>query len=257
MSPSTMTRIPEPLRLGNQPSSTPRHIIPATAVGSVLSRSNNLPHTNVWAELERQQRLRIEDSHAVSDITQEEFASLASNLGPVVVREASFRRGQVITMIAVGCTVASLSYFTDGTFGSGIHDLIGSRVIDNIGFVREPEFISESLVQARSAPSGLQILSYDAATTSTGLEIVHDTNPASTTTSSGLEIAPYNESLQASTSDQASTSAQPSTTNTATTSIARSGGAIMLSLMLAWVALGNGGVIDTGVASSLSEIFDH
>ena len=240
-----MRGIYEPLSLANMVRSTPQHVLPASTVGSVLSTStvgsvlsriNHFPRINVMDELYRQQALRIENSGAAISSVIPSTVRFGSNLGSVVIRDVSINGGQVVTMVVLGCTVASLTTICDGFLGYSIQDIISSRVLECTGFVTEPQFIRESLVHVRPSSTVMDIVPYD----------------TSTTTTTGLEIVPYDSS------GQPSTSAQPSTTNTTTiSSIARCSGSIMLGLMIAWVALGNEGIIDTGVTSSIGEMFDH
>lgn len=231
MSSNAMRGIHSPYSLANMVRSTPRHVLPASTVGSVLSRINNIPRINVMDELNRQEALRISYSNqAISEVIPSSIIGpRLSNLGSVVFRDVSIRGGQVVSMVVLGCAVASQTTISDGFLGCIIQDLISSRVIDSSGFLTESEFIRESLMHVRTSSTGMEIVPYD----------------ASTTTTTGMEIVPYDGS------------AQPSTSNTTTTPIARSGGVIMLGLMLAWVALGNEGVIDTGVTSSIADMFDH
>lgn len=228
-----MRRYPDTLTSSNLGRSPTPHIISASPVGSVLSRINNLPHTNVWPELERQQRLRLENPNVIiSDITPSSFTNITSNLESMVISELSINGGRVISMVILGCAVTS--YITHDSLG--IHDLISSRVI-NSGFLTEHVFFRESLVHATASTTGLEIVPYDGS------------GQASISASTGVENVPYDGSAQA------STSAQPSTSNTGSSSIR--GGAILLGLMLAWVSLGNEGIIDVGMTSTIAEMFDH
>lgn len=216
--------------VGRRP--TTPHIITSNGVGSILSRINSLPHTNVLSDLERQEgiRLGLEGQNAISNRIASSFNNIRPHLESMFITESIYGGSQVVRMFLLGCAVTT-SITLDN---SAINDIISSRII--------PIFQEPSLNPVFIEPLVYEIPS---------LDIIDSSE------TTGLEIVPYDGGAQVNTNHQSynneessSTGAQPSTRIRALHC-----GGIMLGLMLAWISLGNEGVINIDVSASIEDIF--